>query len=158
MGNFLRINTVSTKLLAYAMDFWSKGQLRALFLEHEVSIWLKHCRANLTKLWSSIQCRESKPYVTYISKKFIYVCLHQGYFGAVGALMELLKASEDPWRKFYRGIIDPWQDDVSTPPIAVMSSTLDAVTSSTFDAAERSHSQRPLKEHWARYRNSEKPF
>ncbi|XP_054885687.1 pantothenate kinase 1a isoform X1 [Poeciliopsis prolifica] len=53
VGNFLRINTVSTKLLAYAMDFWSKGQLRALFLEHE------------------------------------------GYFGAVGALMELLKTSED---------------------------------------------------------------
>lgn len=24
------------KLLAYAMDFWSKGQLKALFLEHEV--------------------------------------------------------------------------------------------------------------------------
>lgn len=37
VGNFLRINTVSTKLLAYAMDFWSKGQLRALFLEHEVN-------------------------------------------------------------------------------------------------------------------------
>uniref|UniRef100_A0A674MJG2 Pantothenate kinase 3 n=1 Tax=Takifugu rubripes TaxID=31033 RepID=A0A674MJG2_TAKRU len=54
VGNFLRINTVSTKLLAYAMDFWSKGQLRALFLEHE------------------------------------------GYFGAVGALLELLKAAEDP--------------------------------------------------------------
>ncbi|XP_039856267.1 pantothenate kinase 1a isoform X1 [Simochromis diagramma] len=54
VGNFLRINTVSTKLLAYAMDYWSKGQLRALFLEHE------------------------------------------GYFGAVGALMELLKTTEDP--------------------------------------------------------------
>lgn len=37
VGNFLRINTVSTKLLAYAMDFWSNGQLKALFLEHEVS-------------------------------------------------------------------------------------------------------------------------
>uniref|UniRef100_A0A8C7YZA9 pantothenate kinase n=1 Tax=Oryzias sinensis TaxID=183150 RepID=A0A8C7YZA9_9TELE len=53
VGNFLRINTVSTKLLAYAMDFWSKGQLRALFLEHE------------------------------------------GYFGAVGALMELLQTTDD---------------------------------------------------------------
>ncbi|KTG39575.1 hypothetical protein cypCar_00005711 [Cyprinus carpio] len=53
VGNFLRINTVSTKLLAYAMDFWSKGQLRALFLEHE------------------------------------------GYFGAVGAFLELLKSSDD---------------------------------------------------------------
>ncbi|XDV44682.1 hypothetical protein PO909_012924 [Leuciscus waleckii] len=37
VGNFLRINTVSTKLLAYAMDFWSNSQLKALFLEHEVS-------------------------------------------------------------------------------------------------------------------------
>lgn len=36
VGNFLRINMVSMKLLAYAMDFWSKGQLKALFLEHEV--------------------------------------------------------------------------------------------------------------------------
>ncbi|XP_049319860.1 pantothenate kinase 1a isoform X1 [Astyanax mexicanus] len=54
VGNFLRINTVSTKLLAYAMDFWSRGQLRALFLEHE------------------------------------------GYFGAVGAFLELLKSPEDP--------------------------------------------------------------
>ncbi|XP_033890344.2 pantothenate kinase 3-like isoform X1 [Acipenser ruthenus] len=48
VGNFLRINTLSVKLLAYAMDYWSKGQLKALFLEHE------------------------------------------GYFGSVGALLELL--------------------------------------------------------------------
>ncbi|KAG7280268.1 hypothetical protein CRUP_026809, partial [Coryphaenoides rupestris] len=54
VGNFLRVNTLSTKLLSYAMDYWSHGQLRALFLEHE------------------------------------------GYFGAVGALLELLKTSEDP--------------------------------------------------------------
>ncbi|XP_023686767.1 pantothenate kinase 3 isoform X1 [Paramormyrops kingsleyae] len=53
VGNFLRINMVSTKLLAYAMDFWSKGQLKALFLEHE------------------------------------------GYFGAVGAFLELLKLTDD---------------------------------------------------------------
>ncbi|XP_019487425.1 PREDICTED: pantothenate kinase 1 isoform X1 [Hipposideros armiger] len=52
-GNFLRINMVSMKLLAYAMDFWSKGQLKALFLEHE------------------------------------------GYFGAVGALLELFKMTDD---------------------------------------------------------------
>lgn len=26
------------KLLAYAMDYWSKGQLKALFLRHEVSV------------------------------------------------------------------------------------------------------------------------
>ncbi|OCT99019.1 pantothenate kinase 2, mitochondrial isoform X2 [Xenopus laevis] len=48
VGNFLRINTISTKLLAYALEYWSKGQLKAFFLEHE------------------------------------------GYFGAVGALLELL--------------------------------------------------------------------
>ncbi|MBN3306014.1 pantothenate kinase 3 [Amia ocellicauda] len=51
VGNFLRINTLSMKLLAYAMDYWSKGQLKALFLKHE------------------------------------------GYFGAVGALLELLNQS-----------------------------------------------------------------
>ncbi|XP_031751103.1 pantothenate kinase 2, mitochondrial isoform X3 [Xenopus tropicalis] len=48
VGNFLRINTISMKLLAYALEYWSKGQLKAFFLEHE------------------------------------------GYFGAVGALLELL--------------------------------------------------------------------
>uniref|UniRef100_A0A3B3ZSJ1 pantothenate kinase n=1 Tax=Periophthalmus magnuspinnatus TaxID=409849 RepID=A0A3B3ZSJ1_9GOBI len=52
VGNFLRVNTLSMKLLAYAMDYWSKGQLKALFLRHE------------------------------------------GYFGAVGALLELLHPSE----------------------------------------------------------------
>ncbi|OXB75847.1 UNVERIFIED_CONTAM: hypothetical protein H355_009480 [Colinus virginianus] len=51
VGNFLRINTISMRLLAYALDYWSKGQLKALFLEHE------------------------------------------GYFGAVGALLELLDSA-----------------------------------------------------------------
>ncbi|XP_025096501.1 pantothenate kinase 3-like isoform X2 [Pomacea canaliculata] len=49
VGNFLRVNTISMKLLAYAMDYWSYGALKALFLEHE------------------------------------------GYFGAMGCLMEYLK-------------------------------------------------------------------
>ena len=46
--NFTEIKAVNPKgnqigifigrtVLAYAMDFWSKGQLKALFLEHEVS-------------------------------------------------------------------------------------------------------------------------
>lgn len=35
MGNFLRVNPISMKLLAYAMEFWSNGTLKALFLEHE---------------------------------------------------------------------------------------------------------------------------
>lgn len=50
VGNFLRVNILSMKLLAYAMDFWSQGRMKALFLEHE------------------------------------------GYFGAMGCLLELLKA------------------------------------------------------------------
>ena len=37
VGNFLRVNEISMKLLAYAMDYWSSGTLKALFLEHEVS-------------------------------------------------------------------------------------------------------------------------
>ncbi|KAM9607462.1 LOW QUALITY PROTEIN: pantothenate kinase 3-like [Trichechus inunguis] len=51
VGN-LHVNTLSVKLLAYALDYWSKGQLKARFLEHE------------------------------------------GYFGAVGALLGLPKFSE----------------------------------------------------------------
>uniref|UniRef100_A0A1B6MIH1 pantothenate kinase n=1 Tax=Graphocephala atropunctata TaxID=36148 RepID=A0A1B6MIH1_9HEMI len=35
VGNFLRVNPISMKLLAYAMDYWSDGTLKALFLEHE---------------------------------------------------------------------------------------------------------------------------
>ncbi|XP_059607871.1 pantothenate kinase 3 isoform X2 [Phlebotomus argentipes] len=35
VGNFLRVNPISMKLLAFAMDYWSHGTLKALFLEHE---------------------------------------------------------------------------------------------------------------------------
>ncbi|KAG5681504.1 hypothetical protein PVAND_010931 [Polypedilum vanderplanki] len=35
VGNFLRVNPISMKLLAYAMDYWSNHTLKALFLEHE---------------------------------------------------------------------------------------------------------------------------
>ncbi|OQV21198.1 Pantothenate kinase 1 [Hypsibius exemplaris] len=35
LGNFLRVNSVSMKQLSYAMDFWSKGKCKALFMEHE---------------------------------------------------------------------------------------------------------------------------
>ena len=47
VGNFLRINSISMKLLASAMDYWSDGAMKALF------------------------------------------CKHEGYFGAVGCLLEL---------------------------------------------------------------------
>ncbi len=48
VGNFLRINPISMKMLAYAMDYWSSGLMKALFCEHE------------------------------------------GYFGAIGCLLELV--------------------------------------------------------------------
>lgn len=35
IGNFLRVNQLSMKLLAYAVDYWSQGDMKALFLEHE---------------------------------------------------------------------------------------------------------------------------
>eukprot|EP00096_Caligus_rogercresseyi_P004258 TRINITY_DN18450_c0_g1_i1.p1 TRINITY_DN18450_c0_g1~~TRINITY_DN18450_c0_g1_i1.p1 ORF type:complete len:378 (+),score=154.15 TRINITY_DN18450_c0_g1_i1:101-1234(+) len=49
VGNFLRINTISMRLLSYAMKFWSGGSIEALF------------------------------------------CRHEGYFGAVGCLLELMR-------------------------------------------------------------------
>ncbi|XP_063845959.1 pantothenate kinase 3-like isoform X1 [Scylla paramamosain] len=54
VGNFLRVNPISMKLLSHAMEFWSGGQLKAIFLEHE------------------------------------------GYFGAVGSMLELMRTGELP--------------------------------------------------------------
>jgi len=38
VGNFLRVNPISMKLLSHAMDYWSKGSQKAIFLNHEVII------------------------------------------------------------------------------------------------------------------------
>lgn len=35
VGSFLRHNPISCRRLAFAIDFWSKGEMEALFLEHE---------------------------------------------------------------------------------------------------------------------------
>uniref|UniRef100_A0A914ZBK2 Pantothenate kinase n=1 Tax=Panagrolaimus superbus TaxID=310955 RepID=A0A914ZBK2_9BILA len=35
VGNFLRVNPVAARHLAHAMDFWSKGTKKGLFLVHE---------------------------------------------------------------------------------------------------------------------------
>lgn len=78
MGNFLRVNTLSMKLLAYAMDYWSKGQLKALFLRHEVS----RNQPSLTPDGCFGGLMVTSPFL-----------LFQGYFGAVGALLELLHPS-----------------------------------------------------------------
>jgi len=53
IGNFLRVNQLSMRRLAYAMNFWSSGATQALFLQHE------------------------------------------GYFGAVGCLLQLMNTDSD---------------------------------------------------------------
>ncbi|KAK0396863.1 hypothetical protein QR680_001889 [Steinernema hermaphroditum] len=35
VGNFLRVNPIAARLLSKAMDFWSQGTKKALFLQHE---------------------------------------------------------------------------------------------------------------------------
>lgn len=50
VGNFLRVNTLSMKLLAHAMDYWSKGALKALFLEHEGYFGATGCLMEYLKL------------------------------------------------------------------------------------------------------------
>lgn len=35
VGNFLRQNNISQRRLSYAINYWSKGEMEALFLEHE---------------------------------------------------------------------------------------------------------------------------
>ncbi|OXB59920.1 hypothetical protein ASZ78_007058 [Callipepla squamata] len=89
VGNFLRINTISMRLLAYALDYWSKGQLKALFLEHEVRFHFQ-----FVSLSNKLCSRYSSPRV---SPAFGLLTDHllapQGYFGAVGALLELLDSA-----------------------------------------------------------------
>ena len=34
-GNYLCNNELSTQMLSYAMEYWSQGSIRALFLRHE---------------------------------------------------------------------------------------------------------------------------
>ena len=35
VGSFLRQNAISCRRLAFAIDYWSKGEKEAIFLEHE---------------------------------------------------------------------------------------------------------------------------
>lgn len=57
VGNFLRVNPISMKLLAYAMDYWSKGTLKALFLEHEGYFGAMGC---LCQFNNEISCNETE--------------------------------------------------------------------------------------------------
>lgn len=83
VGNFLRVNTLSMKLLAYALDYWSKGQLKALFLRHEVCFY---------SICSTTNLKEHVTSSPLTSMYSFHICF-QGYFGAVGALLELSNSS-----------------------------------------------------------------
>ncbi len=63
-GSFLRINELSMRILAYAMDYWSGSQIKAIFLEHEV--------------------------MNRIFLYFIFQFVFQGYFSAVGCLRKFI--------------------------------------------------------------------
>jgi len=67
------------KLLAYALDYWSKGQLKALFLRHEVCV----------SLYNTSKAQTISKQITHNH----FICVFQGYFGAVGALLELTNRS-----------------------------------------------------------------
>ncbi|KAI6220366.1 Pantothenate kinase 1 [Aphelenchoides fujianensis] len=50
VGNFLRVNPLAARLLASAMEFWSKGQKKALFLKHEGYFGAMGCLERLVEL------------------------------------------------------------------------------------------------------------
>lgn len=54
VGNFLRINQISMKLLSYAMDYWSGGMMKALFLEHEGYFGAVGCLTKMVEKQKSI--------------------------------------------------------------------------------------------------------
>ena len=69
VGNFLRINKIAMLSLSTAMEYWSGGTMKALFCEHEVGTGIDN-------------------------GQFLTLQFHlQGYFGAVGCLLELMKPS-----------------------------------------------------------------
>lgn len=49
IGNFLRVNKLSMELLSYAVDYWSKGDMKALFLEHEGYFGAVGCLVEMTQ-------------------------------------------------------------------------------------------------------------
>lgn len=54
-GNFLRTNPVAQKTLAYAMEYWTKGTKKALFLQHEVKK-IQCCRFILNFFYNCVCC------------------------------------------------------------------------------------------------------
>ncbi|XP_036141639.1 pantothenate kinase 3 isoform X2 [Monomorium pharaonis] len=60
VGNFLRVNPISMKLLAYAMDYWSRGTLKALFLEHEIIILIFRVTSARWDVYYNLMVNQSK--------------------------------------------------------------------------------------------------
>lgn len=58
VGNFLRCNTIAMKLLAYAMDYWSKGTMKALFLTHEVGLSMLLLNLDLNLFYTTNQTKK----------------------------------------------------------------------------------------------------
>lgn len=50
VGSFLRLNNISMQLLAFATDYWSKGTIKALFLEHEGYFGAAGCLKNFIRI------------------------------------------------------------------------------------------------------------
>lgn len=49
VGSFLRLNDISMQLLSYATKYWSKGTVKALFLEHEGYFGAVGCMKNFIR-------------------------------------------------------------------------------------------------------------
>lgn len=49
VGSFLRLNDISMQLLSYATKYWSKGSIKALFLEHEGYFGAVGCMKNFIR-------------------------------------------------------------------------------------------------------------
>jgi len=50
VGSFLRLNNISLQMLAFATDYWSKGTIKALFLEHEGYFGAVGCMKNFIRI------------------------------------------------------------------------------------------------------------
>lgn len=50
VGSFLRLNNISMQMLAFATDYWSKGTIKALFLEHEGYFGALGCLKNFIRI------------------------------------------------------------------------------------------------------------
>ncbi len=59
VGNFLRVNSISMKMLASAMDYWSNGATKALFCEHEGYFGAIGCLLHLMAMSAEASARSS---------------------------------------------------------------------------------------------------